>query len=41
MTDALFEPLAEDPDAGPDWARRLQRHGDAPALIGADGAALS
>lgn len=34
--DALI-PLVQGPDTGPDWARRLERHGDAPALIAADG----
>jgi acyl-CoA synthetase (AMP-forming)/AMP-acid ligase II len=41
MTLAGFEPLNDNPDAGADWARRLERHGDAPALLTADGAVMT
>jgi acyl-CoA synthetase (AMP-forming)/AMP-acid ligase II len=41
MTLAGFEPLNDNPDAGADWARRLERHGDAPALLTADGAVVT
>jgi acyl-CoA synthetase (AMP-forming)/AMP-acid ligase II len=33
--------LVQGPDTGSDWARRLDRHGDAAALIAADGAITS
>ena len=41
MTLAGPEPLHDNPDAGADWARRLGRHGAAPALLTADGAVVS
>lgn len=41
MTGAGFEPLNDNPDAAADWARRLERHGDAPALLTADGAVVT
>ena len=41
MAAELFDQLWEDDDAGADWARRLERHGAAPALITADGAVVS
>jgi acyl-CoA synthetase (AMP-forming)/AMP-acid ligase II len=36
-----FVPLRQTVDNGPDWARRLDRHGDAPALITGDGEVIS
>jgi acyl-CoA synthetase (AMP-forming)/AMP-acid ligase II len=36
-----FIPLQQTGDTGPDWARRLDRHGDAPALLTGDGAVVS
>jgi acyl-CoA synthetase (AMP-forming)/AMP-acid ligase II len=39
IADALI-PLVQSADTGPDWARRLERHGDAPALIAENGAVI-
>lgn len=42
LTDAAaFVALVETADSGADWARRLERHGAAPALVTADGAVVN
>ncbi|MBC7520073.1 MAG: AMP-binding protein [Sandarakinorhabdus sp.] len=41
MAGGDFIPLQRRLDNGPDWARRLERHGDAPALFTGDGAVIS